>query len=42
MVRVTFLILSSWFVFNTCIDLIQGRALFQQQRKTRPNRRIVR
>ena len=36
MVKVTFLALSSWFVFNTCIDLVQGYALFKQQGKNLP------
>ena len=34
MVKLAFLILSSWFVFNTCIDLMQGYALLEQQGKT--------
>jgi hypothetical protein len=42
MVKLTFLILSSWFVFNTCIDLIQGCPLFERQRKTIPGPRVGR
>jgi hypothetical protein len=42
MVKVAFLILSSWFVFNTCIDLMQGCALFKPQRKTLPGQPVSR
>ena len=42
MVKVTFLILSSWFVFNTCIDLMQGCALFERQKKPLPGHPVRR
>lgn len=42
MVKVTFLALSSWFVFNTCIDLMQGYGLFKQQAKTLPREPVNR
>jgi hypothetical protein len=42
MVKMILLVLSSWFVFNTCIDLMQGCALFERQRKTRPGQPVNR
>jgi hypothetical protein len=42
MVKVTFLVLSSWFVFNTCFDLIQGIPIFERQGKTLPRESVNR
>jgi hypothetical protein len=42
MVKLAFLLLSSWFVANTCIDLIQGYPLFERQNKTRQGQRAGR
>ena len=42
MVKVALLALSSWFVFNTCIDLVQGYALFKQHGKNPPREPVSR